>query len=89
MKYRTVNVFTGDLVTGTKRRKYVDPDMEVKQIMQNRYRYRQMNGGRPEGFGSMKDLADHSRRPMPPSMARWMALYGQEWKGISRAAREA
>ena len=70
MKYRIYNILTGTPISGTKVKKYVDPNMEVKQIMRKRYTYTQMNGGRPEGWGAVKDLMDHARRKMPASMLR-------------------
>ena len=37
MRYRTINVFTGDIIGVTEKRKYVDPNSEIKKVMQKRY----------------------------------------------------
>jgi len=86
MKIPIYDPFTKRIV-GTRSKKVTkDPNAELIQMMQNRYTYIQVNGGRTT-FEAMKDLHDGSKRPMPPSMARWIALYGEEWKSISRNAR--
>ena len=88
MKYQIHNIFTGEPITSKKPRKYVDPNREVKQIMRNRYTYRQMTDP-TDRYAAAKDLQDHSRKKMPASMARWTALYGSEWGAISKNARAA